>query len=256
MKLTDKVLVTGSAGFIGTHLMKALGDRGIEFDLLGSSMMDIVYKPDLEEMIIKHKPQCIVHLAAISSRKAVESNPEEAIRTNITGTYNVLEIAQKYGVRVILASSAAIMEPYSSLYAVTKNTMEDMAGLFDYENIVVTRLYNVYGKGSKSVVNKFYKAIKNSKPVTLNGNTVRDYIHVDDIVKELVRYVDIKSPDPIVLIGTGEATTLKDLVKLIEKRVGKKAKIIQGKSIKEIQESHCYMPLNSFIELQEGINKL
>jgi UDP-glucose 4-epimerase len=237
MKKTDSVLVTGSKGFIGTHLMKALDGRGYNLDIRLRKSFDINDPNMVKMMVLATQPKAIVHLAAISNRRAVDRDPELALRTNIIGTFNVLRIAHRYNIRVILASSAATYQPELSLYGTTKDCMERLAEMFD--NVVTARFYNVYGKGSKSVVNKFVRGIQSGRTIKLHGNTVRDYVHVSDVVSSIISLVDAADPPRLVEIGTGRGISLKKLVSMIEKLSKKTARQVTLNPIKEIHESRC-----------------
>lgn len=255
MKKTRNVLVTGSSGFIGKHLMASLNGCGVPFDIRKNGFMDVNNAENLKSVIQSFKPKAIVHLAAISNRKSVDNNPELALKTNIIGTFNVLRIAKKYGVRVILASSAAVEVPELSLYGVTKDAMEKIADMFD--NAVIARFYNVYGSKSKSVVNKFVDAALKGKEVVLNGNTTRDYVHVDDVVDKLLSLIDAPQPPHLVEIGTGRAITLNKLVSLVQKETNSELKTWQGEEVREIQHSLCGNKYGQYkVTLEQGIRRL
>jgi len=252
------ILVTGSSGFIGSHLMKALGKRAIGYDLKDNKIKNhnILDYQRLINFIVDNRVKIIIHLAAISNHQEVDKDPIRAIETNLIGTYNVLRAAKESHVeKVILASSAAAAQPEFSLYGTTKNCMESFSKLFN--NVIITRFYNVYGPGSKSVVNKFVKDISNGKPIYLNGNTLRDYVHVDDVVKTLIKIAASKS-SKLMDIGYGKSYTLKELVNIIEKEIGKKATIIQKPALNEIQKSQMNQTYNTScsISLEKGIKKL
>lgn len=254
-----KVLVTGSNGFIGSHLMKALGDRGVGFDITNTGSKwneNINDYGALEAKIVFEQPEYIIHLAAISNRQDTDKDPQLALRTNIIGTYNVLSVAKKYGIRrVIIASSAATYEPEKSLYGTSKLSMESLANMFD--NAYIVRFYNVYGKGGKGVVNKFVKRIKAGKEITLNGNTTRDYVHVNDVVKTLIMMTETE-PLKIMEVGFGRSYSLKELVKIIERAYKVKAIVKHRPKLYEIQESKMNQTWNTFrnIPLEEGVMKL
>lgn len=235
--------------------MKVLNGNGRSYDIRNHEFEDINDDNFLDTIVQDFNPSVIVHLAAVSNRRDTDKNPQLAIETNIIGTYNVLKVASKYNIRVILASSAATSEPESSLYAASKDCMERIAALFN--NVIIARFYNVYGPRSKSVVNKFTRNIKAGKPIKLNGNTVRDYIHVDDVIAAILNLIEATKPNIKYDIGTKRSISLKRLVSMIEKIVGKKAKIIQSKPIKEIQRSECLAtPTWYKTTLEQGIKKL
>ena len=94
----------------------------------------------------------------------------------------------------------------------------------------------------------------------MNGNTTRDYIYVDDVVKSLIHLIDLKevTDREFVNIGTAKKTKLKTLVKLIEELTGKGARLVQGPAIFEIQTSWMNKDfgLVGKTSLKEGIRKL
>lgn len=250
-----KILVTGGSGFIGKHLMKVLGDRGANYDIntTEQGFMDILDYDMFKSVVRAIEPSAIIHLAAVSSLDKTKKDPVRALHTNIIGSYNVLKAASIYKIPVLLASSAAVFEPGSSLYAASKECMEVISGLFP--NAKIVRMQNVYGPGSKSVVNKFIKAIKNKKEIVVNGNTVRDYIYIDDVVEALISIADGADVDNN--IGTSRGVTLKELIKIIETAVGRKAVVKYQDPIKEIQSSVALIPSDYYYTpLEIGIRKL
>jgi nucleoside-diphosphate-sugar epimerase len=116
----------------------------------------------------------------------------------------------------------------------------------------------VYGDGSKSVVNKFVRAIKSGKIIKVYGNTVRDYIHVDDIVLAILRLIEAKQAPKLVHIGTGRGVSLHKLVSMIQHETGEKARVVHFKPLKEIQVSECSDLSFGFYKttLERGIRRL
>ncbi len=245
------ILITGGEGFIGRHLMAALCGMGISYDIKSGN--DILDRKKLDEAM--KVADVVVHLAAVSSLQDVDNNPVKALETNIIGTWNVLDLAKKHGVdKVILASSAATKQPELSIYGTSKDCMDRIAALFD--NVVIARFYNIYGDGSKSVVNKFVTNIKAGKTVILNGNTRRDYVWIYDLVDKLLEIIYNQDKRKLIEIGTGRSTTLKQLVNKIERVLGIKAKIHYKPPIREIQQSVCQEKMGMFTSLTEGIRQL
>ena len=228
--MLNKILVTGHRGFIGTHLMRALPEA-IGYDILDGN--DILNIETLEKVVKDNNIDTIIHLAAISNRQETDKNPQLSLTTNVVGSYNVLEVAKRHNVYTILASSAAIYEPDKTIYGASKDFMEKLSRFF--ENVTIFRMFNVYGEGSKSVIGIFENAIEKGEPITLNGNTIRDYIHIDDVVAKFLEV--LKTKPSLIEVGTGTGRTLLDVVELIETKLGKKANIIQKEPINEIQKS-------------------
>lgn len=248
------IFITGSEGFIGSHLKKQLSDV-IGYDIAISNALDINDSKMLYAAIHDAAPKIIVHLAAVSNRQDVDKDPELALKTNIIGSFNVMRIAHKYHIPVIIASSAATLEPESSLYAMTKMAMESLAWMFEF--VTIARFYNVYGPGSKSVVNKFVKRIRLGREIVLYGNTKRDYIHVDDLVESLISLINAQDRPKSVNIGTGRTTSLNKIVSIIEKELDKKAMIKNLPPVNEIQESRCTVPYGTYkITLEQGIRRM
>lgn len=256
MKLTNQVLCTGSSGFIGTHLMKKLAYRGVPYDIANHEKQNILDAGVLKKLILMEKPSVIVHLAAISNIDDVNKDPEQALKTNIIGTFNVLRIAHEYGIKVILASSASVVQSELTLYAQTKECMENLAKMFP--NVITARFYNIYGPGSKSVVNKFTERIAKGLPIELYGNTTRDYVYIDDLVDAIMTMINTPEFNSYVEVGTGRSISLNKLVSLIEGIVGKKAHMQKLPEKREIQESECKITSYGFYKttIEQGIKKL
>lgn len=184
-----RVVVTGSEGFVGKWLVKALKDEGkdvVGFDLeLGH---DLTVKAQVDKFIEGHAPGEIYHLAAISSVPASIDNPTFTAETNILGSIYLLEAAKKVGAKTLLASTGHA-ETNSSPYTASKLAMEDFAKLYD--NVVITRAHNHAGPGQSDqfAVASFAKQIAmieiGRQKFIKHGNldSVRNYTDVRDIVR-------------------------------------------------------------------------
>jgi nucleoside-diphosphate-sugar epimerase len=260
-KMKDKkevIFITGSEGFIGSHLTKHLEMLNIEYysyDRNVHSSLDINDAVTLDNAVAAAKPTIIIHLAAVANVREAEAEPAKALRTNILGSFNVLTVADKRKIPVILASSAAAMEPQSSIYAMSKAAMETLGEMFP--EATIARFYNIYGKRSKSVVNKFIYNMKRGRKLQLYGNTKRDYIHIEDLIHSIMRLIFAEKRPQRVTIGTGRSVSLQKLVSVIEKEMGKKAIIEQKPPRQEVQESRCTHPYGRYkITLEQGVRSL
>ena len=231
--------------------MKVLGDKAVGYDIKnGDDILDWDYLD-----IAMANCNKVVHLAAVSNIQDVNKNPSLAVMTNIIGTWNVLTLAKQHHIKkVIVASSAATKKPELSLYGTTKDSMEKLCALFN--NCIISRFYNIYGEGSKSVVNKFLTSALHNKAVVLNGDTTRDYLYVDDLMVALTRLLDNEDPPKVIEMGTGQPTSLKRLVDTIELVIDGDVNVINGKPLKEIQYSSCEKPYYYRTSLYDGIKKL
>jgi len=233
-----KILVTGSRGFIGKHLVKALKEYGhniTEFDLvLGND----VTKP------IEGDYDIIYHLAAYSLIKT-RDNPWKAIDVNIKGTLNVLELARKCNAKVVFSSASSVygiplykrviettpIRPVS-VYGMTKASAEILIETYyrlygtDY---LIFRFTNVYGPMQTfGVIPSFINAINEGKPIVIfgSGKQTRDFVFVDDVVHFLVRAMEEDKKNMKLNLGSGKTISIKELAELCIKIAGKRCEII------------------------------
>jgi UDP-glucose 4-epimerase len=217
-----KALVTGGAGFIGSHLAEALcrrGDKVVVLDDLSSGTLDnLAWRASGDELelvqgdagdgvLLKqllNDCDCVFHLAAMPSVQQSIIAPLESNRRNLDTTLRLFVAARDAGVgRVVFASSSSIYgeakaeEALRSLplspYAVQKGAAEQYAQLFHrlYALPVVTlRYFNVFGPRQDcdspyaGVVARFCKAILNCQPITIcgDGQQSRDFTYIDNVV--------------------------------------------------------------------------
>lgn len=237
-----QALITGGQGYIGTHLAKSiLRDKNwavTTFDSNFSSKKQI--KIQSTSRLMRHSASVVnsdavaramrevdvvYHLAARMDWNDSYKQPVRLVNTNVVGTAVVLAMAKRAGVeKVVFVSSAAVYgnivgatENDScvpvNMYGATKLASEAICrGFYNLGmEIVILRFYNVWGgEGSESVVNKF---IDGSKVVYGDGDQTRDFIHITDVVKVLMKARDW---DPAIYnIGTGVETTINGLWVLV-----------------------------------------
>ncbi len=223
--------------------------------------IDLLHKVKLKKIIEKEKFEVIINLAAQAGVRFSIKEPKAYLDSNVNGFLNLLENSKDLGLKhLIFASSSSVYglnkdTSYSetsitdnpiSMYAVTKKSNELMAftysHLYDIPSTGV-RFFTVYGPWGRPdmALSIFTKSILNKKPIFLhnNGNMLRDFTFVDDIVESVLRLVkkppvvehnNIKGPPFRILnIGNGSSIPLKKYIECIEKAVGVKA-IIEFKS--------------------------
>lgn len=214
------ILVTGGAGFIGSHIVDELINNSynvIVADNLSTGRMeninnsaifyniDIKDKTRLETLFINNKIKYIIHLAAQASVGYSMKYPICDANENIISSLNLIELAKKYNIKKLIVSSTAAVygEPQylpidenhnanpSSYYGLSKLTMEKYIKLSNIDYIIF-RFSNVYGprqipEGEAGVVSIFMDYFINNNEINIfgDGNQTRDFIYVKDIAKIL-----------------------------------------------------------------------
>lgn len=220
--MAQKAVVTGGAGFIGSHIVRALIEQGYETHVIDnfaggrrSDRLDeraVYHEVDIRDFeaiapIIKGA-QYVFHEAALPRVQFSIEEPLETMAVNVTGTANVLRAAHQGGVsRVVLASSGSVYGDQETMplvetlpplpkspYGMHKYMLEIMSKVWSEVYglpTVALRYFNVYGPGMDPegayalAVAKFLKQRQEGKPITIwgDGSHTRDFTHVRDIVQ-------------------------------------------------------------------------
>jgi UDP-glucose 4-epimerase len=249
-----KVMVTGGAGFIGSHLVDALISEAASVSVIDDKSSGnytffnsaarfyqaSVNSDTCEDFILTEQPELIFHLAAQSDVQTSVKNPNLDADTNIFGTVRLLSACQKAGVKkVIFSSTSAVYgdlqkekifesDPTSpvSSYGLSKLTGERYIQLFsklyglDY---TILRYANVYGprqvpKGEGGVVAIFIDSIRKGLPLQIfgDGNQTRDFVYVKDVVKANLAAVN-QGNGRVLHVSSGQCTTINELADYLAK---------------------------------------
>jgi UDP-glucose 4-epimerase len=247
-----KYLVTGGAGFIGSHIAEELlrrGDQVVVLDNLSYGKrenlegLDVEFvEGDIRDLDVLKKvcagAEVVFHEGAVASMPISVDDPVYTTAVNSTGTLNVFLAARDQGVRrVVYASSAAVYgEPIKtpqietdeikplSPYAIHKKSNEYYGELFSHLyglETVGLRYFNVFGPRQdpssqySGVISKFIELMSKGKPVTIygDGQQTRDFVYVKDVVAANLLAADAADVSGEVFnVGTGKAVSLLDLV--------------------------------------------
>jgi UDP-glucuronate 4-epimerase len=269
-----RVLVTGAAGFIGSHLAERLlarGDAVIALDEFNDYYdpaikrrniaearkneryklykADICDEPRLREVFERERPEVVVHLAARAGVRPSIKSPNLYHRVNVIGSQHVLDACRDFRPsHLVFASSSSVYggstdvpfredNPVSrpiSPYAATKRMNELQAHVYSHiygVNVTMLRFFTAYGPRQRPdmAIHQFTKRIVEGEPVPMfgDGSTQRDYTYIDDIIDGVICCVDKPFRYDIFNLGEQHTTSLRDLIDLIAKCVGKPATIQQ-----------------------------
>ena len=256
-----KILVTGGAGFIGSHLVDALINKEHDvmiIDNLSTGLKENInpkakfFQEDLsnfkevENIFKEEKPEIIYHLAAQINVRTSLSDPVEDARINILNTINLLELSRKHNIKNFIFSSTggAIygdtnipttenadekpVSPYGcAKLAVEKylNFYKEVYGL----NYTSLRYSNVYGprqnpEGEAGVISIFMEnLIQNKTPLIFDGTQTRDFVYVGDVVEANLLVLNNKN-SAVYNVGTAIETNILDLFDKINMHFGNKIK--------------------------------
>lgn len=255
-----KILITGGAGFIGSHLIECLqknGDTVVVLDNLSSGMTDNVpsgvklYERDvcepLDDIFKAEQFEAVVHLAGQTMVNVSIEQPALDMAINIAGTINVLECCRKFGAkRLVFASTAAVYGDNAALplgeteqpsplsfYGLSKCAVESYLRLYyRYYGLeyAVLRFANVYGErqgdgGEGGVISIFTKRIAAGLPITINGDghQTRDFIYAGDVAKAIwaALTVSAEQVNDVFNVSTNKETSLHDVLNVLRLVSGK-----------------------------------
>lgn len=228
----------------------------------------------------------ICHLAAHAGVRASMKNPQAFIKTNIEGTTNILELAVKYGIKhCVIASSSSVYgnadsipltedqhtDYQTSVYGVTKKTTELLAQVYHHLygiSISCLRFFTVYGPYGRFDMAPFIfmDAIYNQKSITVygDGQAIRDFTNVYDIVAGIIKALDKPCGFTIFNLGSTSTVTINNFIALLEKIIGKKAVVYYESAIKAdvqqtqacVDKAHTLLGYTPAIALKDGLQKM
>ncbi len=268
-----RFLITGGAGFIGSHLVDrllALNPARLvvidNFDDFYNPQFkraniathlnhpryrlieaDIVNYNALKQVFAEEVFDTIIHLAAKAGVRPSVADPRGYNEVNVTGTLNLLELAQRNNVKkFIFGSSSSVygakaVPPFReddplwpiSPYAATKASGELLAHTYSHlygMQIVCLRFFTVYGSRQRPdlAIHKFARLIASQKPLPVygDGKSERDFTYIDDILSGVLAALNYDAtPFEIINLGESQTVTVKRMIELLEQALGQQAVI-------------------------------
>lgn len=235
-----KILITGSSGYIGSHLCKLLMDS-LEYEVHGLDInepqyaIDMFYKQDINRLFtIEEEFDCVIHLAALVRVGESEQMPIKYYITNLNGTMNVVN---KIKCKNFIFASTGAAVSCESAYGISKRAAEDVVKEFCTTHrqtpYTIFRFYNVIGSTVVAPTNPdglMYNLMKaretgeftiygtdyGSYDGTCDGTCVRDYVHVNEICDALKQAIE-KPSNSVESLGHGVGNSVRDIVNLYKK---------------------------------------
>ena len=263
-----KYAVTGGAGFIGSHLVKNLVERGNEVIVIDNlntgkkeNIEKISKKIDFFEIDIRDFSAVedilknidgVFHEAALASVQDSFRIPDEFFEVNVNGTENIFKIGKKLGIKIVYASSSSVYgnpiripikesdgkNPFNP-YAKTKLEGDKLAEKYAKNGLKVIglRYFNVFGprqsKEYAGVIKLFLERIQQGLSPLINGDglQVRDFVYVDDVVNANILAMESNIDGEFFNIGTNSTISVLDLANIIIKFSGLKLKPIHQPAV-------------------------
>jgi UDP-glucose 4-epimerase len=296
-----KFAVTGGAGFVGSNIVKLLVKENHDVLVIDNmhtgkkeNLQEIFDKIEFCELDIRNIPELenkikdvdgIFHEAALTIVQESFLMEEEYYDVNVKGTENIFKIAEKYGIKVVFASSSSVYGNTEKIpilennernpinpYGKTKLEDEFLAEKYSDKgvSIIGLRYFNIFGKGQTGsyagVITKFVNQLKEKKSPKIfgDGSQIRDFIFVEDIAQANLSAMLSKINFGFFNIGTGKTTSILQLAKFLIKLYNLEifpefSDPLNGdvqKSQADIKKSQKLLNWTYKIEIEEGLEKM
>ena len=260
-----KILVTGGAGFIGSHLTEKLVKQGDIVTVIDN--LNIGKEKNLE--LVKEKIEFVkgsildtklldeitkdvdgvFHQAALASVQDSFKKPSKYYDVNVNGTENIFKLSKKYGFKVVYASSSSVYgnpirvpikesddkNPINP-YAETKLKGEELAIQYSKMgvNVIALRYFNVFGKRQSKeyagVIKLFLERIRNKLAPKINGDGTqsRDFVHVDDVVNANIMSMNSEITHEFFNVGTNSSVSILELANTVIQASGLNIQPVYG----------------------------
>jgi UDP-arabinose 4-epimerase len=270
-----RVLVTGGAGYVGSHACKALaaaGYRPVCYDSLFRGHRaavrwgpleqgDILDAARLDEVFARHRPDSVMHFAALAVVAESVADPDAYFRNNVTGTETLLDAMRRHGVdRLVFSSTCAVygvpervpitesapttpINPYGSSKLMVETALQACAAAYGLRSVSL-RYFNAAGADAEGEIGERHQPETHLIPLVLqtaagvrpyveiygedydtpDGTCIRDYIHVSDIAAAHVRALDLlgrREGATTVNLGSARGASVREIIRFAEQVTGR-----------------------------------
>jgi nucleoside-diphosphate-sugar epimerase len=276
-----KIAVTGSCGFVGSHLIKRL--RELDADIIELDIKNGIDITDWGQAGAVGKFDVMFHLAAKSYVPDSYKYPRDFYCSNIIGTVNALELCRVRKAKMIFVSSyvygvpqylpidekhpVAAFNPYAQTKIIGEQLCEGYNRDFDVP-VVILRPFNIYGKGQNEnfLIPTIIKQAKTGKILLKDAAPRRDIVYIDDVIDLLIKAIEYDQTSyEIFNVGTGVSYSVRELadmiVDLFDKRIevefeGEKRKNEIPDVKADISKAKKLLGWSSIVTIGEGLKRL
>jgi len=276
-----RFVVTGGAGFVGSHLVKLLLKNDHDVIVIDNlhtgkreNLGSVIDKIEFQELDIRNHESMknilknidgVFHQAALTVVQDSFSNPKEYHDVNVQGTENIFKLSIKNKFKVVYASSSSVyghkqkmpieenverkpINPYGQTKLECEHLVEKYSKLGG--SIIGLRYFNIFGKGQTieyaGVITKFIERLKEGKaPIIFGrGSQIRDFIYVNDVVKANLMAMNCNKSNLLVNVGSGKAISVLELANIMIKISGLGLSPIFTEPVQgDIEKSHANIEL-------------
>ena len=272
----SKIIVTGGAGFIGCAVIKKLQDEGHEIFVIDNlsfgkrefitleddhfNTVDILDRKAVMQVFEKVRPEIVIHLAAVHFIPYCNQHPYESGNINITGTINILDAVEKYGVKRVFFASTAAVYPISDvavnethetgpmdIYGLSKLMGEHLCNEFHLRTqtpVVICRFFNAFGPNETNphLIPEIQQQVNSGMRTIKLGNLTpkRDFIHTSDMANAV--HVLLQKAGPgihIYNLGRGIEYSVTEIVGAFSRQIGEEIKIeVDPARVRKVERMH------------------